>query len=278
VRAQTRVAPRSCYAICATPRTGTNLLCERLWLTGVAGRPEEHFLLLKRRSRPDAVLGHADLETVLADGTTPNGVFGTKIMWDQLEGIIDMLRSIAGDFTTPAHGLLAAFLPGLRYVHVSRRDKVRQAVSLAKAVQSGRWSQYEPMCANLTPEQIRQVAQRLGLDASQLQMSGLRSSERSTSAAVRYDFDLISDLHRTLLEHDTAWKRYFDATGVVPFTLTYEDTVADLDASTCAILDYLGIASPPPLPFEIGGMQRQGDAVNDEWATRFAADRANRLQ
>src|SRR5262249_13821667 len=40
-----RVAlPRASYLVCASPRSGTELLCRGLAATGVAGRPQEYFL------------------------------------------------------------------------------------------------------------------------------------------------------------------------------------------------------------------------------------------
>jgi trehalose 2-sulfotransferase len=57
---------------------------------------------------------------VRAWGTTPNGVFGAKVMW--------------GHVADPA-----ALFPGARYVWVRRQDTVRQAVSLWRALQTQSW-------------------------------------------------------------------------------------------------------------------------------------------
>src|SRR5919206_408785 len=109
---------RSAYLVCATPRSGSTLLCEGLKATGVAGRPEEYFEAVAatgRPRRPEDYLrglhdpevhalvaaagepeppaysslaglhGYAEhLERVRRWGTTPNGVFGAKLMWDHL--------------------------------------------------------------------------------------------------------------------------------------------------------------------------------------------------
>jgi len=37
------VTPHTSYLICATPRSGSFLLCETLKDTGLAGNPEEYF-------------------------------------------------------------------------------------------------------------------------------------------------------------------------------------------------------------------------------------------
>jgi len=35
--------PHTSLIVCATPRTASGLLCDALWNTGLAGRPEEYF-------------------------------------------------------------------------------------------------------------------------------------------------------------------------------------------------------------------------------------------
>ena len=40
------------YLICATPRSGSTLLCDALERTGIAGRPAEHFEVLLETGRP----------------------------------------------------------------------------------------------------------------------------------------------------------------------------------------------------------------------------------
>ena len=96
--------PTRSYLICATPRSGSTLLCEALTNTGVAGNPKEYFESLKVSGLPrrpgeyftsfespeiaDLLGGHSRLDTrstatqsvsnypdylaqVLQEGTTP---------------------------------------------------------------------------------------------------------------------------------------------------------------------------------------------------------------
>src|SRR5215210_6559319 len=100
--------PRMSYLVCATPRSGSTLLCELLASTGIAGRPAEYFEDLRATGLPrqareyfggydDPVVEHlplllpgapeapghfeAHLGQVVREGTTPNGVFAAKLMW-----------------------------------------------------------------------------------------------------------------------------------------------------------------------------------------------------
>ena len=44
--------PDCSYLVCATPRSGSTLVCHALEETGVAGRPEEYFEALRHSGRP----------------------------------------------------------------------------------------------------------------------------------------------------------------------------------------------------------------------------------
>ena len=79
------------------------------------------------------------LAWALREGTTPNGVFGAKLMWGYLGDFAQLLRGIEGMAGRPLPELLARAFPGLRYVQITRQNKVRQAVSLWKAVQTQAW-------------------------------------------------------------------------------------------------------------------------------------------
>jgi LPS sulfotransferase NodH len=145
------MAPPS-YLVCATERSGSTLLCELLAGTGVAGTPEEYFECLSVTGRarqpreyfpadadPEILALLAPLqaplpavrwEARLADarrrGTTPNGVFGAKMMWAYLPDFL-------------AHGNPEQQLGPLRWLHVERRDTLAQAISLWRAVQTAQW-------------------------------------------------------------------------------------------------------------------------------------------
>src|SRR6478735_1199057 len=101
--------PGISYLVCATQRSGSTLLCELLSATEVAGVPDEYFEGLRATGLPrqprqyfeePSVAHIADrlppidpgvperpgqfdswFRYVLQRGTSPNGVFGAKMMW-----------------------------------------------------------------------------------------------------------------------------------------------------------------------------------------------------
>lgn len=137
--------------------------------------------------------------------------------------------------------LLASVFPGLRYVWITRADTVRQAVSWALAAQTNIYSARQ--LEHRTPEQ-----------------------------QPRYDFELIDNLHRLVLEGEAGWRAHFDDCGVEPLRVVYEDLVDDYEGTALRVLDFLGL---PPLTPALAGqrtMVRQAAALNDEWARRYVAE------
>lgn len=84
--------PLICCVICAVQRSGSFLLCEALKNSGLAGYPEEYFLNNSEGWEDGTCAAHqvgcqngvttkSDfLRLVFKNGTTLNGVFGTKII------------------------------------------------------------------------------------------------------------------------------------------------------------------------------------------------------
>lgn len=228
------------YLLCGTPRTGSTLLCGLLASTGVAGRPESYFrepdeeAWARRLGVPVPVEPRAFVRAVRAAGSTPNGVFAARVMWGSLARLVDGLDP--GPRTRSDLEVMAAALGPLRAVHVRRADVVGQAVSWARAEQTGHW----------------------------------QDGDRS-AAEPRFDLGQLDELVRTIGEHEAAWGRWFAAQGVEPYGVTYEEVTADPAGAVRGILGHLGSAPPAgwrPAPRE----RRQADEVNAEWVRRYRAE------
>ena len=133
------VQPHTSYLICATPRSGSFLLCEALINTGIAGNPGEYFWqgdepTWAERWNVSSYAGY--LAKAIEQGTTPNGVFGAKMMWGYFDDFIGKVRHIAPYAEAPLPRLLPMVFSNLHYIWITRRDKVRQAVSHWKALQT----------------------------------------------------------------------------------------------------------------------------------------------
>ena len=121
---------RCTYAICSVPRSGSSLLSELLCLSGVAGAPTEYFdpeqcARFSEAWETDGL--DAYLAALVAKKTSPNGVFGLKVHYDQ------MAEMLGG------RDLLDLF-DDLRCIYIRRSDHVSQAVSYAIAIQTNQWA------------------------------------------------------------------------------------------------------------------------------------------
>ena len=139
-----RAAAARCSARSSTVRespAGRRSSSSGLSHSGLPRQPREYFegvedpklLELLAPTDPGAPDPGDPIPRALADGTTDNGVFAAKLMWTHLLDLAERLGRPADA------ALLREHFPDPRYVHVTRRDKVAQAVSLWRAVQTRAW-------------------------------------------------------------------------------------------------------------------------------------------
>jgi LPS sulfotransferase NodH len=232
------------YLICATPRTGSYLLCGALEATGVAGHPTE-YLMPRYREYWSQQWGTADYagfhERVVAEGTTPNGVFGTKIHAGQLLPFIRQATNRPRMVMEDRPAVLDEWFGSPRYLWLRRRDQVRQAVSWTRAVQSREWWDIdEPPVPLIEP----------------------------TRQALRFDYAAIERALYSLADWDGVWRTYFACTGITPLTVWYEDLAADREGTVQRVLEFLGLERPDRPPVEVA-FRRQSDGTSSVWASRF---------
>ncbi|MCB0208253.1 MAG: sulfotransferase [Anaerolineae bacterium] len=210
--------PKYCYIICTTPRSGSSLLCDILRATHLAGQPNEYFFhgTYPQFFKQFEVSTFPDyLQKVLLTTSTPNGVFGAKFMTYYFFDFIERIQRLPA-YQTNTHTtseLLARVFPNLKYIWLTRRDKVRQAVSYAKAIQTDVWHVYGN---NPGPAQ----------------------------QAIQLREDVVKDLMHGITLQETAWQEYFSQSNITPLTLVYEDFNQSLEPTARLILNYLGVDIP----------------------------------
>jgi trehalose 2-sulfotransferase len=267
------VSPTISYLVCATPRSGSTLLCHLLDETGLAGHPEEYFEALRHsglprrpheyfdpdrhaniverlafREMPDRPATPNELwqpETydrylawALREGTTPNGVFGAKLMWGYLGDFAQLLRGIDGLDGLPVPELLERAFPNLRYVRITRQDKVRQAVSLWRAVQTQAWRRDDG------------------------------GDDKRQAREPTFSFRAINYLVRLLTAHDASWDAYFLGLGHEPLSVTYEELAESHEPVVRRVLEHIGVEVPADLRVEAPRLQAQADDLSERWVAR----------
>ena len=241
------------YLICATPRSGTTMLCDLLTATGRAGAPHSYYRRqdISKRAQDwgladldPRAFDRAYLEAVLRAGTAETGVFGLRLMWGTLAELSESLGRLYAEPPHAAALLEAAFGP-LVYVHVSRQDKVAQAVSLLRAEQSGLW--------HIAPD-------------------GAERQRSAPQAPIHYDAVRLSEIVDELERDDAAWTGFFAAHHIAPVQVTYEELIQRPGLEVRKILSALG--DTLELTEDVTpGTAKMADRTSQEWAERFRRER-----
>jgi trehalose 2-sulfotransferase len=190
------VKPVRSYVICCVQRTGSWLLAHTLADTGYAGRPSDYFDEAERENHtrewglPAGQLS-AYVRAMRDHATTPNGVLGSKLMFNDFDWLRSSLHPPAG--TDAGLAFMRTTCPDAQFVWLRRADKVRQGISWWRAAVTDQWA--------LRPgQQARQPAP---------------------------DVEQMVQLVRLAQQCEDGWRQWFTATGIHPFEVVYEDLARD---------------------------------------------------
>ncbi|MEM9632719.1 MAG: Stf0 family sulfotransferase [Pseudomonadota bacterium] len=241
--------------ICTSPRSGSTLLCKLLAATGRAGNPNSHFhepSLDKwlKSYELSAEEFSSDLERLQAifhaareRGTNGTGVFGLRIQRRSFDFFSRQLGVLHPGLPTDRDRFEAVFGKTL-FIHLTRKDKIAQAVSFEIASQSGLWHR--------------------AADGSELE----RLSEPQEPV---YDAERIASHFRQMNAYEEEWLRWFSAERIDPLRMTYDELSLDPEAALIRVFDALGIENEaargiaPPVA-------KLSDETNREWIDRFALE------
>lgn len=211
------------YALCGEPRCGSTYLARLLSSTGVLGHPREYF-----GGRDEVRSANRDPEAHLAGWVrrtaTPNGIYALKVFAEQ--------------FDLVERSEWAMRLPGLKFVHIQRRDILGQAISLVRAQQTFAFE-------SLHPEQREPW----------------------------YDRDRIASALNRIAHNQARWACWFSRNGLDPLPLSYEEIAERPREAVERVGGHLGLSAP----FELGsvalGVQR--DRLSESWKERFVFESRN---
>lgn len=226
--------------LCSTPRSGSTLVCEQLTCTGVFGRPGELFLpwLQRGEGRPQAFWDR-HWKRVLAVGSTPNGVFGVKVMSSYADAVQARLIRALPD--VPANDALYHGLGGddALFIRLTRQDRLKQAMS-------------------------RFMIRSTGISHSAGGPSAARVKARSVTndynEAVEFNAAAVRGILDRIAAEEAWWDDWFAAhTRARVLTITYETVVRD-QSYLAGVAEALGIA--PDFPQPAPGLKRLSNHVS----------------
>lgn len=214
------------YLTLTEGRSGSNWVGSLANATGQMGKSDE-WADPKQLGVPLKTLTPAAfVERVLDLSSTDNGRFGIKIFPRHLHEIhhiygLDFVRELSH------HHDLALIL-------LTRRDRLRQAISFAKARMNNQWR-----------------------------------SDREIKGRAKYDFDLICRCYFYIERSYAYWRSYLQITELPFDEFEYEALVDDVHPYLFRLAQVLDVATPSTPTTEL---RVQRDDQSEEWLARFRVD------
>jgi len=210
--------------------------------TGIAGNPRwEYFsnIVETLTAEDEQITSFPDyLQYVRSAAATENGVLGINVMWRQVPSALRRIRQTLSLDGVADDETFRRVLPGLdRFVFLHRVDHLDQAVSWARAHQSGQWRSYE--------------------------------EPRTTDP--KYDFNMIDMCYYSAVADDYAWRTWFGRLGIQPLLVEYEQLTVDAAGVVGGILEYLGL-DPASGRRPQSPLRKQADELSLEWKQRYLRD------
>lgn len=217
--------PAKILIIASTGRCGSHMLGHALHETKKFGFPLEYanFANLKEWEKRLNVDG---IQQVIAKlkmlRTSPNGVFGIKIHYSQIEQF--------GNFES-----LLRYLPNAYYILLSRKNVLKQAVSLSIASQTGVWiSGQKPINDNIT-----------------------------------YDFEEIDSCLRSIIRDNSSWRYTLSANGCNYIEMDFDHVRHDLPNSIKRIANFVGCEIDEADIPDTQITKKQSNEINKEWERKY---------
>ena len=220
---------RGAYIIAASYRSGSTHLCTRLWKTGVLGAPFEYLNYEHEMRFMYSRLGASSpadyLNRLICCRMSENGMFGLKVHFHHFRAALrtfpDLMQRLAP----------------VQFIFIRRDDKLAQAVSLAKALQTRAWLSLSTLPAHEIP--------------------------------LFYSSEFVSACLAEVERQETSWVEWFQAQGTKPHSVYYEDLLVNEPRVVADICRLLGVQGDEPSKVEVPVLNQQSDSVNAQWASRY---------
>lgn len=240
------------YIICTSPRSGSTLLCKLLTNTNVAGVPNSYFhkpsltnwtevhgiapnCLANRSKTLEAVLKKAQ-----KTDTAETGVFGLRLQGGSLNYFMDQLKLLHPELNSDVDRLNATF-GETAFIFLSRKNKLEQAISCVKAMQTGLWH----TAAN-----------------------GAEFERLAPTQSPYFDAKAIRQHIAEFEEDDQRWVYWFTKESIQPLRLSYEDLADDPSITLNKVLEMLDLQTSCTIGIK-APLAKMADELNGQWATRY---------
>lgn len=182
------------------------------------------------------------LHAALIAGQGDGDIFGLRLQGHSLPFFLSQLRFVFPEHRSDVSRIEEAF-GETRFIHLTRQDKLAQAVSYIKAEQTGLWHR--------APD-------------------GTEIERLSAPKPPVYDRDRIKAQIGVFERMDQTWEAWFQTEGIAPYRLTYDDLAQDSKAALIGLVADLGVSPTDLCDVDIP-VARLSDAINLDWITRYLA-------
>lgn len=231
------------------------MLCKMLKASDCAGNPESYF----HQSSVDSWLKTCSLEaeefssereklqaifsTVQIAGHAGTDIFGLRMQQRSFGFFLDKLAILHPNSPNDTCRIAASFGSTL-FIHLTRHNKIEQAVSHLKAEQSGLWHKSS---------------------------NGQELERLSPAQELRYDPIEINRLIAEMTQNDIDWHTWFNSQGIEPLRLSYENLSNTPKSALSKILQALDL--DPTIAQKIDPpTAKLADRLSLEWAERYISE------
>jgi len=222
---------------------------------GCAGKPASYFyrpsledwmdrLGVRRNAETEKEILALVFQAAIRQGRASTEVFGLRQQRPSFGFLCDKLQILHPDAASDRERIERVFGRTL-FIHLSRADKLAQAVSCVKAQQSGLW--------------------HVAADGSEFE----RLAPHKEPA---YDAAQIGRWIETMTAYDAGWTAWFEREDIQPLNISYDDLAQSPVDILRRVLEALGLdgnAADGVKP----GVRKMADAASREWMMRYRARR-----
>jgi len=220
--------PTKRLIIASTGRSGSHMLGHALYKTNKFGFPLEYVNpnnLMEWKKRLDISEFEHLMFELQQRRTSSNGVFGMKIHYPHIKqfgGFQNMMK----------------IFPDAYYVLLSRKDVLKQAVSLSIARQTGVWI----------------------------------SGQIPTNDNPKYDFTQIKNCLRETILHNSSWRYILAASGSNYIEMDFDHVRNNIIQSIEKIANFISIDIETASISKDKATKKQSSDLNKEWKKRFLSE------
>jgi|GEM_PF-5856290 len=210
--------PQLSYRVWMSQRNGSTFYCKSLEQTGLAGIPNEWFNTDKSLCETYSCDSYEMLRNHLWSIGSSNGVFGIKHsnITYRMDQIIQELCDLRGEDPNAPGASQKQWddlFPNCKHIFLTRRDKIRQAVSWWKAIHDQKW--------HLEHDEVHK--------------------NPASFYEEKYNFDALMHLWKETNLRESTIQEYFNKQNIIPLTFVYEDFVQDINGTVQQTINFLGI-------------------------------------